>query len=281
MKYRKEAILKIDSLPSISGSASKLLGMLDDPDTGIEQIVNVVNHDPGLTANILKLTNSAYFGMPSKVGSVQKAVVILGVKNIRRIVLSACYNSMLVKPVTGYDLPPGDLWRHSIAVSVVAEGLAKELEIPMGDEVFTAALLHDVGKLILGSFVNEELEEIEAEALDGASFYEAEQKILGTDHAEIGALILDKWNFPDSIVTAVRCHHDPDCADQCSLLNDVVHSANLLCLMMGIGVGREGLRCRLSEGAVKRLGLNRGSLEVVASKALQWVNELTQSMEGE
>jgi HD-like signal output (HDOD) protein len=106
------------------------------------------------------------------------------------------------------------------------------------------------------------------------SFETAEQKVLGTNHAEIGAKILQKWSFPDEIVLAVQHHHLPDAANPKSSLIDIVHVANVLCLMIGIGIGREGLQYQLSNHATERLGLGRNQLEKVASQTLEWVDEL-------
>ena len=267
-------LTKVKSFPSMPGAAEKLLKMLDNPDTTAAQIEQILRYDPGLTANLLKLTNSAYFGLPCKVGSVGQAVVLLGWKRLIQLVMASCVNAIMGKPVPGYDLPAGELWRHSIAVSVAAEDLAKELKISAPENIFTAALLHDVGKLVLGSFVKEDLEEIEIEASRGISFELAEHMVLGTNHAEIGAQILKSWSFPPALVNAVRWHHDPDSAGKTDTLVDIVHVANILCLMIGIGVGREGLCYKPSPLATKRLGLRTNDLEMVASRTLQYVDDL-------
>ena len=267
-------LAKVKSFPSMPGAAAKLLKLLDNPDTTAAQIEQILRYDPGLTANLLKLTNSAYFGLPCKVGSVRQAIVLLGWKRLIQLVMVSCVNAVMGKPVPGYDLPAGELWRHSIAVSVAAEGLAKELKVTASEEIFTAALLHDVGKLVLGDFVREDLEKIEIEASSGISFEIAEHMVLGTDHAEIGAQILKNWSFPPELVKAVRWHHDPDSAGKTDTLVDIVHVANILCLMIGIGVGREGLCYKPSPLATKRLGLKTTHLEIVASRTLQYVDEL-------
>lgn len=274
-----DIMAEVKSFPSMPGAAIKLLNLLDNPDTDASEIEKILRYDPGLTANVLKLTNSAYFGFPSKVGSIKHAVVLLGLRRIVQLVIASCVNAVMGKAVPGYDLSSGELWRHSIAVSVAAEGLIKELNLPASDEIFTAALLHDVGKLILGSFLKDDLEQIERVASRGIPFEAAEQEVLGTDHAEIGAEILKNWSLPSEIVSAVRWHHTPDSAPETNTLIDVVHVANVLCLMIGVGVGREGLHYEPSPSATKRLGLKTSHLEVVASKTLQWISELTDELE--
>jgi putative nucleotidyltransferase with HDIG domain len=258
------------------GTTVKLLALVDDSGVSVAQIESILRQDPGLTANLLKLANSAYFGFPSTIGSVRQAVTLLGLKRLLQLVIFTCTGALIGQTVSGYDLPAGELWRHSLAVSVAAEGLVRELKLDAAEEIFTAALLHDVGKIILGQFVQDEYAKI-VQALDQELPFEtAETIVLGANHAEIGAQVLSKWSFPESIVNAVRWHHDPEKADCVDPMLDIVHVANMLCLMIGIGVGREGLHYQPSPMVTKRLGLATPHLEKVASQTLQWANELSQ-----
>jgi putative nucleotidyltransferase with HDIG domain len=147
--------------------------------------------------------------------------------------------------------------------------------------VFTAALLHDVGKMVLGRYVKEDIAEIDGEDMQDVPFVQVERSMFGTDHAEIGANILRRWSFPPAMITAVRWHHDPDAAPKPGHLIDVVHVADVLCLMSGIGVGREGLQYRPSPTACERIGLTAEHLENVASQTLQWANELASSLQAD
>ncbi|MBW1900195.1 MAG: HDOD domain-containing protein [Deltaproteobacteria bacterium] len=274
-----DLLSEVETLPSMPNAAAKVISLLDDPETATSEIENAIKLDAGLTANILKLVNSAYFGLATEVGSIRRAIVLLGLKRLVQIVMTSCVNALLEKQVIGYDLPPGELWRHSIAVSVAAEGLVNELNISASEEIFTAALLHDVGKLILGKFVRQDIKEIELKASEGVAFQTAEQMVLGTDHAEIGAHILKSWSLPQEIVNAVRWHHDPDSAEETNTLIDVVHVADVLCLMIGIGVGREGLQYEPSPSVSKRLGLKSNHIEMIASQTLLWTDELIGALE--
>jgi putative nucleotidyltransferase with HDIG domain len=268
------ALLK--AFPSMPGAAVKLLALVDDPEINVARIEQILRQDAGLTANLLKLANSAYFGIPSKVGSVRQAVLLLGLKRLIQMVIASCVSAIMDKPVPGYDLLPGELWRHSLAVTVAAEGLVKELKVDAAEEIFTAALLHDVGKLVLGEFVADGFHKIEHAMVQGVAFETAEDMVLGTNHADLGARILKQWSLPMGIVNAVRWHHDPESAEQSDLMLDIVHVANVLCLMIGIGVGRDGLQHQPCGAAVERLGLASGHLEKVASQTLQWVEELSE-----
>ena len=279
---QKELNLILDdvkSFPSMPAAALKLLALLKDDDASSGQIEQVLRYEPGLTANILKLTNSAYFGLPTRVGSIRQAILLLGWKKLIQIVLTSCVSAIIDKPVQGYDLPAGDLWRHSIAVSVATETLIKLLKLSVPDEVFTAALLHDVGKMVLGRYVEAEILHMDEEAMQGLSFEQVERSMFGIDHAEIGAKILRRWSFPTAMINIVRWHHEPDNAPKPDVAIDVVHTADVLCLMAGIGMGREGLQYQPSEMASKRLGLTQKHIEIVASQMLQWANELAASVQ--
>ncbi|MDJ0721139.1 MAG: HDOD domain-containing protein [Desulfobacterales bacterium] len=273
-EFLQKIMDKVEAFPSIPGSALRLLELVDQPDASIQDIEDVLRLDPGLTANVLKLTNSAYFGLPSKVGSVKRAVMLLGLKKLKQLIMASCMSAVMDKDIPGYDLPAGELWRHSIAVSVAAEGLVRELDLESGDDIFTAALLHDVGKLVLGQFIDDDYGAFKAAAGNNVSFERAEKEVLGTDHADIGARILEQWSLPAELVHAVRWHHNPEMAADILPMTDIVHVANMLCLMLGIGVGREGLQYQPSPVVTRRLGLKPFHLEKLASQTIQTMGEL-------
>jgi len=271
----KNITSRLSSFPSLPGAAVKLLALVDDPEINVAAVEHVLRQDPGLTANLLKLANSAYFGIPTRIGSVRQAVLLLGLKRLIQMVIVSCVSALMNKPVNGYDLSPGELWRHSIAVTVAAEGLVKDLNIEAAEEIFTAALLHDIGKLILGDFVRDDFEKIEEILAQGISFEAAENRVLGVNHADIGSEILRKWSLPAELVAAVRWHHNPESAGQADRMLDIVHVANVLCRMIGVGAGRDGLQYRPAEAAIERLGLKTHHLEKVASQTMQWVKEIS------
>ena len=271
----KRIMAQVKSFPGMPATAARLLKLLEDPESSAEQIEEVLRYDAGLTANILKLTNSAYFGIPSKVSSVRQAVMMLGWKRLLQLVMTMCMSTVMKKPVDGYDLPQGELWRHSIAVSVAAESVVKALKIPEVEEVFTAALLHDVGKLVLGGFVKEDLGQIKTMVSKGIPFEVAEYMVIGTDHAEIGARILKKWDFPQGLVNAVNWHHDPETCENHCTLSDIVHIANTVGLRIGFGRDADRVRVEPAVSVTDRLGLGPVDLEVLAEQTLEGVNKLS------
>lgn len=266
---------QVKAFPGMPATAARLLKLLEDPESSAAQIEEVLRYDAGLTANILKLTNSAYFGIPSRVSSVRQAVMMLGWKRLLQLVMTMCMSAVMKKPVDGYDLPQGELWRHSIAVSVAAESVVKALKIPESEEVFTAALLHDIGKLVLGGFVKDDLAQIKAMVSKGIPFEVAEYMVIGTDHAEIGARILKKWDFPQDLVNAVNWHHDPETCENHCTLSDIVHVANAVGLRIGFGSDDDRLRVDPAVSVADRLGLGPVDLEVLAEQTLEGVNKLS------
>lgn len=271
----KRIMAQVKAFPGMPETAAKLIKMLEDSDSTAAQIEEVLRYDAGLTANILKLTNSAYFGIPLKVSSVKQAIVILGWKRLLQLVMTLCMSTVMKKSVAGYDLPQGELWRHSIAVSVAAEAVVRALKIPQAEEVFTAALLHDVGKLVLGGFVKDDIEQIDAMVAKGIPFEVAEYIVIGTDHAKIGARILKKWGFPADLVNAVSWHHDPETCEYHCTLSDIVHIANTIGLRIGFGRGRSGNPVEPSVSVTERLGLEPVDLEVLSEQTLEGVNQIS------
>ena len=266
--------LEVEAFPGMPVTAAKLLPLLDNSDSSAADVESILKYDPGLTANILKLTNSAYFGIPTKVSSVKQAIVLLGWKRLMQVVTTICMSPLMKKSIPGYDLRSGELWQHSIAVSVAAEILVKDLKIRHADEVFTAALLHDVGKLILGNFVKKDLEQIETMVTKGITLDVAESMVLGTNHAEVGGQILHKWSFPAELVNAVQWHHDPDSCENGCVLSDIVHVANTLGLMTGFGKVEEGNGIEPFGLVADRLGLKAKHLEAMAQQTSDGIKKI-------
>jgi putative nucleotidyltransferase with HDIG domain len=269
---------EVKSLPSMPASGAKMLGLLEDPESNVDQIEEVLRFDPGLTANILKLANSAYFGIPARVGSIRQAVILLGLKRLVQLVVASCVRAVMEGPVPGYEMSSGDLWRHSIAVSIAAEALVREKRNIRIDDIFTPALLHDIGKVVLGRFVKDDLDAIEEIAGKGVPPVLAENMILGTDHAEVGARILEQWSFPEEVIRIVRWHHDPDALDPPGIEMDVVCLANALCASSGGSGAGPGEPLDLSPDVLQRLGIEDRQLNVIAGKVSRWVDELAEAL---
>ncbi len=271
-------MMKVSSFPSMPRAAIKLRALLNEKDVPLSEIEEILRLDPGLATNVLRLANSAYFGLSTKVKSLKQAVMLLGVKRFAQIAVSACMSKTIDKSVEGYNLSPGELWLHSIAVSNTAEALAKNRKIAEIDDVFTPALIHDMGKLVLGKFIKEESQKISEIVVKGIPLHLAEHMIFGIDHAEIGALILAKWSLPHDIVNAVHYHHYPERVENPNAQSDIVYLSNLMCHSVSDADLADRLVAMPSSEVLKRLGIKADQYKKMAKNAHAWINKLSDTL---
>ena len=269
---------KVSAFPSMPKAAIKLRALLSEKDVSIVEIERILRHDPGLAANVLRLANSAFFGLPAKVSTLKHAVMLVGIKRFSKIAIGACMNKTMDTAVEGYGLSPGELWLHSIAVSTTAEALAKYRKLAETNDFFMPALLHDLGKLVLGKFVKAEQPKIDSLVAKGVPFVIAEKEVLKTDHAEIGALILSKWSFPDDLINAVRWHHYPEGLENSNLHPEIVYIANLLCHSNDDSEPVEEQLNMPYSSVLDRLGIESEQYEVFAEKARNWMKKLSDTL---
>ncbi len=264
MSLMEEIIAAVDEMPPFPQVVQRAMQELAEPEYEVSGLVDILKVDQAVTANILKLCNSAYFGLPRKVSSLKEAVVYLGADQMRRLLLSGAANKIYEKPNEGYAVFANELWRHALATAVMSQVLCRYLRLKIDENVvFTSALLHDVGKVVLSAFVIEEYQAIESKVDNGkSSFQEAEKEILGFDHAEIGGKIAEKWEFPPEIIAAIAFHHDPSHSPkEFRLLVELVALANNLVVMVGYGTGVDGLACRGHALLLKKLKIEAKDLE--------------------
>jgi len=273
---RRESILsEAGAVPSLPPSAVEAVRLLQSPDVDIDELTSAIELDPTLTSNILRLANSASFGSPRSISSVRQAVVRLGMNTVLRLAVTSAFAPLARRSIKGYDLPPGELLKHSVGVAQGTEKLAAALEIEASGHTFTAGLLHDVGKIVLGTFVEVDAGPIMSLALgEGISFELAEQQVLGIDHAEVGAILLDNWNLPQVVCDVVRWHHSPQQFEGSTDAVDLVHVADNLCLLGGIGSGSGGSNYRACPEVASRLGLTTKVSETVFCQVLSELEEL-------
>ena len=280
MKYREQILEQVKQIPALPVSAIVLIRLLQDPDAQPSLICKAVKHDPGLTSNILRLANSSLFGVEHEIGSIKEALVRLGTKNILSLVLCSTVAPMAKKTVPGYNLQDGALWEHSVATALATGEFAEILDVRSPDIAFTAGLLCNIGKIVIGTFVEKESEAIYKLAFeDNLSFQCAEQEVLGVDHAEIGADLLESWGLPGSVVEVVRWHHEPDrCPEEYQATADIVHVAEHGTMVIGYGVGDEGTHYKVSSESSERLKLNAKWIEAALCQTVIKLEEVRDSL---
>lgn len=265
VKLVDQILAQVEDLPAVPAIAQRVLAEMNDPDFSFRNVMELVKLDPGITSHVLRLCNSPYYGLRQKVSSLEQALALLGANNIVEVVLSSKMVGMFKKPQDGYRLPRGELWQHSMATALLAQRLGEKARFTERATLFTAALLHDVGKLILSEFVGEKLDIIEAMVRDeGKSFVEAERLVLGVDHALLGALVARKWNFPESIAHAIAFHHDLERAAKHRELVRLVALANLMVLSFGVGSGAQGLAAPASAELLSEAHLKSRDLDIIS-----------------
>lgn len=229
-----KGVIKLISLPEIFIRVNQVMS---DPKHDAKQLGDVISHDPSLTARILRIVNSAFYGLRVKIELVSRAVSVIGEEDLRNLVLAT-------SAVETFKRIPNELvdidlfWRHSVHTGIVAKLMSRHCNILHGERLFVAGLLHDIGKLIL-YYQEPELSEdilMEANGTDGVIF-RAEQEILGYTHADVGGALITAWKLADTLKDTISYHHDPLKARKYPVETAIVHISN--CIVNAIGPDTE------------------------------------------
>jgi putative nucleotidyltransferase with HDIG domain len=259
-----DSILKsIDKIPAFPATIQKVMQLLRNDDYAVSDVVNVIKYDQSIAANILKISNSAYFGARQKITSIHEAVVYLGQQQLIRAVQTSGISKFFKTGGVGYVTKIRDLLEHSVAVALMSQILSIRVLEREDPVLYTAALLHDVGKIIMGIYVHESFEKINNRVKsDKCSFLEAEEAIIGINHADLGGRIAAHWNFPSEIRDAIAYHHRPDLLMEENKTNAwIVYLSDQACLMMGIDGGIDALAHKGLEDVLTYFNLRMMDLE--------------------
>lgn len=247
---------EIRNLAPMSATVSQLAGVLNDPKYGVNEIVRLIELDGALTANVLRWSNSAFYRSRFEIETVKSAVMRLGINNIVKLSIGRSLAKPMKKKMPGYALVEEELWRHNVAAGLTIETIKQFTSIEVPPIAFTAALLHDIGKLILSRHLDIKIildlrHQVETMHVP---YYQVERELLETDHAEVGAAVAGYWKFPDDIIRVIKLHHT-DQVEPFRLL-DLVQLANYTAKKIGAATGYSDGIHEPDQAILERLKLN-------------------------
>ncbi len=262
---------QIDLLEPVPPIAAQIMALAEDPNSSMSEIADLICNDPALTANLLRTCNSVYFGLSRPVESVRDAISLVGLDHIVQLVMLNSLSANFKKEPAGYGLGEGELWRHAVSSAHVAGVLADRFGASQNKHlIYTAALVKDISKLILGRFVAFSYEQINILVHSrGYSFNDTEQKIIGMNHEELGALVGKKWHFSQKLIYIIRHHHLSDESARQDFETSLVYLADIICMMMGVCTGADGLSYRFYSGVLNRMNLSEKDLQGIIAEAVK------------
>lgn len=264
MSLVPQVLRSLKNLPPFPMVAQRALLLLNKPEVSIQELVEVVKFDPAVTANILRISNSAYFGLRREIHSLHQALMLLGTQELLKIIIASGATRLFSAPTPGYFEERQGLWRHSVSCALMVDILARELAPNDQATGFTAGLMHDIGKVVLSLFVEQKYHEImEVVEKQGVSFQAAEKIILGVDHAEMGGEMARMWDFPDRLRLAIAYHHldKPEAYSDDLIL--IVYLADIMVLMFGQDLGMDGLAYTGYPEVLRHFHLKQRDLEKI------------------
>ena len=256
----KREVRRIKNLPTIPGIVAKISRLVENPETSAAEIGRLIAQDQVLSAKVLRMANSAFFGMSRKISSIAQALMILGFDVVKGLVLTSSVFDMIQRSMAG-------LWEHSIGCAAAAGAVAETLGRDDAEEILVAGLLHDLGKVVLALNLPDDLERVQEQTQAGrVFFYEAETAVLDFHHGEIGQWLAEHWNLPDNLAEPMRLHHNPERAVICPESTAIVHIADSIVRGWGFGYAGDALVPPISPAAWDFLGLKPSDFKTILGK---------------
>ena len=255
----------IDSMPSLSITVSKILEVTKNPQTTAKDLNKVISLDPVLVGKVLKLINSAYYGLQNKVTSLVTAIIMLGMNTIKNLALSTAVLGNMKRKSSFKSLNVDGFWRHSIAVGVLSKLIAEKIGVPATrrEEYFIGGLLHDIGKIPLNELFEESyMKVIRTADLKKAMLLDMEREIIGITHTEVGKMIAEKWNLTGETLECLLRHHDPNMSsEQNYKLVASVYAANIYCNENQVGFSGSRHTKSIEEHILTSIGITEEYLD--------------------
>lgn len=273
-----EVIEKAVEVPALPQAVAKLAQIIADPDHDRSDVIRIIKADPALVADSLRAANSAGIRRSKRmIATPEAALALLGEQWLVRVVVARSAG-VLHASLPGYGLAQRGLWDASIRMAVASELLATRAGV-VPQVAYTAALIADVGKLVLSDFLARVRGELVRALRGPVSFDAVERSLLGLDHAELSARLAEAWEFPESIVTAMRYHHRPSEAPEHEALCHVVHAGDHIAALTGCALGIDGLQYRVTNDPLPELILEADDVDRITTTVESRVEDLERSLE--
>jgi len=263
----KIALAKIGDIATLPEVTAKIISVVDDPKSTARDLHNIIKTDPALATKILKVVNSAFYGLPGQVSGLDRAIVLLGLSAVKNIAISASISRLFTAEKLSDNFSARDLWKHSVAVGVATRLFCSLIgKRAFAEEAFLAGLIHDLGMLIERQAFPDALSEVIQVASKDSDrpFCDIEKEILGTDHQALGAALAAKWKFPRPLQSVLGYHHTiENLSEEHRLLPTIVYAADTLCCHERIGFHLTGEEQPLTDTLLESVGLTETDLDNV------------------
>jgi putative nucleotidyltransferase with HDIG domain len=263
----KRVIGKVKDLPTLPRTVLRITELVNDPKSSAKDLARVITDDQVLTARLLKLVNSSFYGFPQKISTVTGAIVLLGFDAIRNLLLTTSVFGLFSKKVKTDIFRMELFWDHSLGCAIGAKVIGDYMRYDKVEELFVSGLLHDIGKIVELLFLPEDFGKVISTAREkDILIVEAESRVLDYTHAQLGEMLAEKWNMSSKLVNVIAHHHQPALAGRFSKEAAIVHLADILCRAMDIGSGGDNKIPQLNNDAWNSLQLKISSIEPIAEE---------------
>lgn len=260
----KKIVGNIRDLPTLPRTALKITTLVNDPKASAKDLSKIITDDQVLTARLLRLVNSSFYGFPQKISTVTNAIVLLGFDAIRNLLLTTSIFSLFSDKQKIGDIPLEQYWDHSLGCAIGSKVIGSQIACEKIEELFVAGLLHDIGKIVMVQFLPDKLERInEMVNNEKMLMVEAEETVLGFTHAQIGQLLAQRWNLPSKLVDIIALHHLPDQSTIFSRETAIIHLADILCRSLMLGYGGDRFVPPLNPMAWDILNIKQDKIRVI------------------
>ncbi|MFC1555841.1 HDOD domain-containing protein [candidate division KSB1 bacterium] len=259
---------KVDhsKLTTVQNTITNILNTVNNPDSSVKDLKYIIEVDPLLTANVIRLSNSAYYGYPKRVSEVQEAIICIGFDAVKELALSIKVSELFAgkEHFSGYSRV--SLWKHSVAVALCSKMICRREFKRRGGNMYAAGLLHDLGLIILEQFEIRMFKEVFARnRRENKGLVDLESETFGFSHMDVGKKVAELWGFPDEFVYAIGNHHEPlNAPEEFSLVSNIIFIADQICQSQMIGYTEKGeLDKKTYFSALSRIGINEKSVELI------------------